>query len=58
MNLLDIEEVMKQTKLNENEIRDLQQKELFPAPFDEVAKEMLWSQNDIRIWIKNENRNR
>ncbi len=51
MNLLNIKEVIKQTKLNQDEIRDLIQKDLFPKPFGEVQKDIYWSQDEVERWL-------
>jgi predicted DNA-binding transcriptional regulator AlpA len=51
-NLITLNEVTGLTKLNADEIRDLQSKDLFPYPFGVVENKIYWSSDAIRIWIK------
>ena len=52
MNLLNLKEVSQQTGFNEDELRDLMSKDIFPQAFGIVEHEKRWSQDDVRIWVK------
>ncbi len=55
MNLLNLKEVMQKTNLNEDEIRDLISKDIFPPHWGIVENEKRWSHDDVRLWLKNKN---
>jgi len=52
MNLLNLNEVMEQTGFNEDELRDLISKDIFPQHWGMVENQKRWSQDSVRQWIK------
>ena len=51
MNLLNLKEVTEQTGLNEDELRDLMSKDIFPQAFGIVEHETRWNQDDVRRFL-------